>query len=865
MLGRRAEQARATRAWDEARRGNPRLLLVHGPAGIGKTHLAATVARHAAVDGALVAYGRCDRDPLQPYEPFVKVLQDFDEQDHERTRLAATDRSPLVRLLPRLRVEGVDDVEPVDDPELETVRLFDAIADLFVELAQRRPLCVVIDDLEWADGSTVRLLRFLLTNLPSCRALFLATSRSPHEVAALADLLAALDRQGVVDHVSVPGLSVADTEELLVLAAPQLGSAIADTAPKLHLLTDGNPLYAREIATNLRPPFGPERGVDPIDALLAAGVPPSIDAPLRGRFDSLSVTAREVLEAGSVCGVEFTLDRATAVSDRTRTEVLDALDEAERSGSIAVDDAGVYRFTHRLFREIVYRAIPRLRRAQLHAAVAAEIESTAPDVDDRAMELAFHHCAALPVTDPATAVGWLRRSARRAQEQTAFPVAARELERAVDLLDRHGSTANDLCVTLVALGSALVAAGEPDRSRTVFQRAAALAIKHSLAEPLADAAIGGCGMWTGTAPAPDLMVHMEEAAAALEVMHAERGVDAELSRVLGRLAVLRFRATGDASAKALADRSMALSAAGELDRGRFEALHALHVTSQLHEPPSYRRDLARQMVAHAIAANHPANLVVARWEAIGNALESGGTNDLEDLMIEFEDLGAATRRPVDLWAADVVRACVATARGDLSGAEHFVHRSLHSGAGVDAGDVWDVHVLQLFLIRWYEGRATELAPIIEAAAEREPSRAPATVGLGLIALEQGRRDAAVRAVQQVLSGEVRFVRNEHWLGWMCALAYLVAQIGDRAAAEELRPQLEPFAASHALIGRTIVWLGSVGCFVGLLAGTIGDEESARNYLADALEQNRSASLGFWTTEAKSAAARLGRLVPEWAS
>jgi class 3 adenylate cyclase len=849
MIGRRAAQGRARRAWDEATRGNPRLLLVQGPAGVGKTHLAATIARQASADGALIAYGRCDTDPLQAYEPFVRIIEDCYERDRDAAKAATADRTPLVRLLPQLERDGIIDIEPAIDPDLERLRLFDAVTGLFVELAQNQPLCIVIDDLEWADGSTARLLRYLLTNLQSCRALFIATCRSPYDVSALADLLAALDREGVVDHLSVPGLSVADTEELLLLAAPGLGAATADLAPTLHQLSEGNPFYAREIALHLRDSPISTTAADPIDALLASGVPATIDASLRQRFDGLSEVAQAVLAAGSVSGVEFTLDRVQATTSLPRTQIMDALDEAERSDAVAVDDAGIYRFTHRLYRETVYRALPRLQRAQLHAATAAAIESASADLDDRAMELARHHCASIPFTDPATAVAWLRRSARRAQRQAAFSVAAQELERAVALLDRHGSTADDLCRTLVDLGAALHAAGEPSRSRSAYERAAGLAIQHSLARSLADAAIGTCGTWTGNAPDPAVIRGVEEAVAALELIHAERGSADELRRVLGRLAVMRFRAFGDPSAHELANRAMAIGTANAADDGRFEALHAQHVTSVLREPPAYRSTLVREMIDHAALATDPANRVVAAWEAVGDALEAGAPNDLELIMNEFEDIGAASRRPVDLWSADVIRACVATARGDLADAERFARRSIHSGSGLDANDVWDVHVLQLFVIRWYQGRASELVPIIEAVAAREGSRAPATVGLGLVALETGHVDDAVRAVDKVLENEVRFVTNEHWIGWMCMVSYLAARIGHRAAALELLPQLARYTDRHALIGRSIVWMGSVSLFTGLLAATIGDDQRALSDLTDALDQNQAASLAFWAAEA----------------
>jgi class 3 adenylate cyclase len=852
MIGRRAANVRARRAWEEATRGNPRLLLVQGPAGIGKTHLAATVARHAAAEGALVAYGRCDTDPLQAYEPFVRILEDCYERDPAATKAATADRSPLVRLLPRLRLDGVTDIEPATDPDLERLRLFDAVAGLFVELTQNQPLCVVIDDLEWADGSTARLLRFLMTNLQSCRVLFIATCRSPYEVSALDDLLPALDREGVIDHLSVPGLSVADTEELLVLVAPGLGSSIADLAPTLHQLSEGNPFYAREIARHLRASPDSTMPADPIETLLASGVPATIDASLRQRLDGLSEVAQAALAAGSVSGVEFTLDRVQAITSMPRAQLINALDEAERTGAVAVDDAGLYRFTHRLFRETVYRALPRLQRAQLHAATAAAIELASADVEDRVMGLARHHCAAIPVTDPATAVAWLRRSAERAQRQAAFSVAAQELERAVSLLDRHGCTADDLCRTLVDLGAALHAAGEPARSRTAYERAAALAIKHSLPRSLADAAIGACGTWTGNAPDPEVIRGVEEAVAALEVIHAERAVADELRRVLGRLAVMRFRAFGDPDAHGLALRAMGMGTDRAIDEGRFEALHAMHVTSVLREPPAFRRTLVQEMIDHAALAPDPANRVVAAWEAIGDALESGAPTDLEPIMNEFEDIGAASGRPVDLWSADVIRACVATARGELIDAERYAHRTIHSGAGIDPNDVWDVHVLQLFVIRWYQRRAAELIPLIEAAAAREGSRAPATVGLGLVAFETGRTDDAHSAIDTILDGKVRFVANEHWLGWMCMVAYLASRIGHRAAALELLPQLERHTGGHALIGRSIVWMGSVSLFTGLLAAATGDSQRARDDLTDALEQNQAASLPFWTTEAQRA-------------
>src|SRR5262249_34333936 len=150
--------------WKEvAAAGTRALVLVAGEPGIGKTRLAAELAA-SVVDDATVVHGWCDEDLGIPFQPWVHVvgalLRSTPDSDLASVARLAPD---LARLIPDLGARFGDVTPaPTINAETDRARLFDAIDALLAQLATRRPVFIVVDDLHWADQPTLALLRWLL-------------------------------------------------------------------------------------------------------------------------------------------------------------------------------------------------------------------------------------------------------------------------------------------------------------------------------------------------------------------------------------------------------------------------------------------------------------------------------------------------------------------------------------------------------------------------------------------------------------------------------------------------------------------------------------------------------------------------------
>ncbi len=248
MIGREDELAILQRWWGGVRGGDAPLLLVDGDAGIGKTRLVSELARAVEHDGALVLWGRCDEDPVAPFQPFAEALGRYfgSLSANEISQMPEWRLAELSRLVLRLGEYTPPREVDLTDPENDRFRFFGAVTATLSEMAARSPVLLVIDDLHWANQPTLLLLRHLLRtsegDCPGIAALYRDTDvDSEHP---LRPVLAGLRADRSLEHVHLSGLTQSAVGALVS------NSAGGDSAlsGRLFELTDGNPLFLDEIA-----------------------------------------------------------------------------------------------------------------------------------------------------------------------------------------------------------------------------------------------------------------------------------------------------------------------------------------------------------------------------------------------------------------------------------------------------------------------------------------------------------------------------------------------------------------------------------------------------------------------------------------
>ncbi len=323
FVGRQAEFEVLVRSWKEAVAGERRVVLLGGEAGIGKTRLSAEIARAVHEDGALVLYGRCDEELGVPYQPFVEALHAYVGAGPADDLAVAvgTLGGELARLLPSLRDRLPDLPAPLEtEPTTARYRLLEAVRDVISGMSAFYPVLLVLDDLHWATGPTLVLLRHLLGVGASTRLLVVGTYRDTELVPGdlLSGTLAELWRESGVQRVSLSGLNQDDVVRLVEGAAGhQLDPDDVAFASVVHAETEGNPFFVAEILRHLAETgdlvqhAGRWKTARPLNEL---GIPQSVREVIGQRLARLRQPTKELLALAAIIGREFDVTVCTAES-----------------------------------------------------------------------------------------------------------------------------------------------------------------------------------------------------------------------------------------------------------------------------------------------------------------------------------------------------------------------------------------------------------------------------------------------------------------------------------------------------------------------------------------------------------------------
>jgi DNA-binding SARP family transcriptional activator/tetratricopeptide (TPR) repeat protein len=391
LVGRASELRALHEVWQAASSGRRGLVLVCGAAGVGKTRLVTEVAELARLQGAVVATARCfgaaGRLALAP-------VADWLRHDTIRSAVATLDpvwRAEVARLMP---TAGSAAGSSALRDAWQRHRFSEGLARALI--AVRRPLLLVLDNVQWCDEETLAFVTFCLTLADDAPLLVAATVREEDlgDNRELAGWIVRMRATGSLTEIPLSPLAAADTARLAdAIAGQRLPEA--DTG-LLHAATGGFPLYVIEAA----------RGTgDPGDPPLPAG---DLAAVLRKRLDQGSAAARELTGLAAAAGANFTLDLLTEASDLDADAVVTALDELWQRRIVREFRDG-YDFSHDLLRETAYAGISPPQRWLLHRRIAQSLELLhADDTDGVAVQLAEQYARG---GRPERAVAYYERAA----------------------------------------------------------------------------------------------------------------------------------------------------------------------------------------------------------------------------------------------------------------------------------------------------------------------------------------------------------------------------------------------------------------------------------------------------------------------
>ena len=481
LVGRKVEFDAIKHELASARAGRLTAVTLEGEPGIGKTRLLLAAAELAATEGFMPLLASADEEIQGPFLLARGILTASGAYQEERNGA-------------RARVQRVlDAISGRDDPSLEALspdhkllRVFDLAAVALRELAMANPVAVLVDDFQWADVDSVRMLRYVVrtdADLP----IFLGLATRPEELAVVSEavtLIADMERMGMVRRLKLARFTQLETTELVQQV---LGGAVnASSAATMHAQAEGVAFIVEELARTYRE-MGLIQAIDGVWTLARNAsrlLPSAVRTLIQRRAARLPLETKQNLADAAILGRSFSLKDLRSIklhlgaddADCDPTILAESLAPAGRAGLLVehpAESAADYSFTHDQVREFAAAMLTSIRRRAIHAALVDMLTADG-DPPPASLSILAHH--ALASGDASRAVRFSISAARVALDGRA----GEEVLRIVDDALPVASAARDRVALLTSQDEAL------DMLRRPAERLEGLAELTALAEALGD-------------------------------------------------------------------------------------------------------------------------------------------------------------------------------------------------------------------------------------------------------------------------------------------------------------------------------------------------------------------------------------------
>ena len=824
LLGRDAELATLLAAVSEPRPGGRYpVVLVQGPAGIGKTRLFKELASALAAHGTAVFYGASTTADHDPFGVVVDAIRPA------LGDLAAVLSGAESEVLATMSDAGHDAVADDDSiaPDLRRVEVFDATTTALRLAARGRPGVLILDDLQWVDPSSVALLRHLVAEdrLGGLRVVLGCRDGTAPE--RLAHLLDDLRSDGVVRDVPLARLDPA-TADALVRAHVRSSTAVLDPGllARARAVGEGNPFFLAEIArdhrdrsvrTTAEPAVRAEPEASPIDLLLDR------------RLGRCPPEALEVLGVAAAIGVEADrtlLAAAAGMSDDELAVICRPLADAEILTATPQDGAPLT-FTHALMREAMYTRIDPALRRRLHRRVLDAADATG--VPLRGAERVRHAFAAVPVVDPQFAVDAALAAGAEAMRSAAHEDAVAILERARAAGEEFRIAPRTALAVLVALADAYAAARQPDAARATF--AAAFVAADDVDDPvlLAEVIIGHAQFGLDLAEVDRQLERAQRVLAALPPEeHAMRlrlhcwlawqlvyGPDPSAAAVHVDAAMAEAQRTGRTGFRAAA----------------LQLRHAYLVAVQ--GDLGARVEVADEIRAIRRGTTRADGVLIGGASIFEDYLELGQLDEMHAALATYRQLADRMVRPYEMWSARSIRVALALWEGELDAAPRLVSEAAALGAEFGIAVAPRAVAFQQILLAWEQDEMARYVPILAALVAGDAQGSSWRSALALAHVSHG--DLA--SASELVPALVEQLHHETQPSVAVTLAVIGAEVAAAVGSEQLAraalPTLEARAGRIRIVPTATGSLGPVDRYRALALATVGATDAARQVADEA--------------------------------
>jgi|GEM_PF-3011092 len=470
VVGRDEELEMLKRKWDEAMSGRGSVVMVVGEAGIGKTTLVNKLGEYAESRGGIYLRGQgLYHENIEPFLPIYEILREY-----EAKKSGGTGGGIAALLIPETSSRGRDalvGITPEEgSPGDESLRVMENLRKRFEKMSRVEPLLIFVDDLQWADISTLNFILYLARSVNRMRILLVGSYR-PEDVKMerdhpLTDIARRMEREKLCVEINLGRLTCEDVHtilnDVLRLEIPE------DVVRTLYELTEGNPYHLNELLKEMVRDglIDPEEMVwNPVISKESIILPRTLEDLVMRRVDRLSDLARKVIRAASVLGKRFSLEDLVELTGIGDEALADAMEELLRLDLIKEGERD-YEFSHIVVQRTVYSSMSSIRRRLLHRKAVEIIERS--DRPDKVFRLALH-CYYGGLREKA--LEYMVRAGDEAFRMLAFREALWYYQRAEELAHEIGATMEDIYEIHVREGDSLYVIGDYDEARRKYEEA----------------------------------------------------------------------------------------------------------------------------------------------------------------------------------------------------------------------------------------------------------------------------------------------------------------------------------------------------------------------------------------------------------
>jgi tetratricopeptide (TPR) repeat protein len=799
-------------------------VLVAGEAGIGKTALLDVLAEQAAAEDVRVVWGRCwESGGAPPFWPWGRIVdQLFETRDPEwlESKLGGGARR-LGLMAPELNERLGGDPPSAPGSEQARFAMLSSLTAFLRAASHDEALLLALDDIDAAGADAVLALEFVSRELRDAPVLGVATykreeSRLRPEAKEVLTRLVNTCRR-----IDLAGLPEADLAQMLeqmtgTSPAPELVRTVS-------VLAAGNPLFAGEVVRTLE-----------AEGSAVRPLPSRVRDAITRRIVAMPDDVQQLLPVAAVIGRDFPVAILRRAASISRAEVLEALDQALASGLI-VSRPGpgtTFGFAHGLVRDTMYDGLGAVERGQLHAAVGEAIECVFEgDLETRMAELAHHFAEAAVVGDSAKAVAYLTRAGEGALRALAWDEAARLFEQALAVLDLCDPDPNHRAELLVELGRAQAHAGF-DEARDTLRTAARSAAAVERPDLLARAALdfGAFALSPGVVD-EELVSLLEEALAALDPSDSSLRV-----RLLARLGVALYWSPEVERRLALTEEAVAT--ARRLGDGATLAYALANRQAAISSPERTEEcvQIAHDLYRLCDSRGELELVLPARVRDIGYRLELDDLAGSDVALETLERLAADSHDPRAQAYVPLERSRRLALEGLFAEAETLTAEAGRLGMTLRESTIPMQAEAQIVGMRWAQGRMGEMHKALKHSADRLPAMPVFRAALAYACCEIGRDADARRELRLLAKGDFADLpRDNVWLLCLALLSETCAHLEDAASAAVVYRLFSPFDGRN-VTSPDAIFAGPVARYLGLLAATRGDPESAERHFSAAWEQ-----------------------------